>query len=152
MKRILCPTDFSEASAAAERLAVTMARSLGSELVLLHVASETPLWRESVAMAQVRAVFEAQRKWAADTLAARCAGPAGQGVSARWLLKTGVPWQEIVQAAAAEGAEMIVMGTHGRTGLDRLLVGSVTERVVRQAPCPVLTVPPAAARQERRTS
>jgi nucleotide-binding universal stress UspA family protein len=101
------------------------------------VASDTPLWRESVATAQVRAVLEAQRKWAADTLAERC-----RAVSARWVLKVGVPWQEIVRAAAEERADMIVMGTHGRTGLERLLLGSVTERVVRGAPCPVLTVRP----------
>jgi nucleotide-binding universal stress UspA family protein len=142
VKRLLCPTDFSVAAAPAERLAVTMAQALGAELVLLHVASESPLWRESVGTAQVRAVFEAQRKWAAETLAARCEGPGGQGLSARWVLKVGVPWEEIVRAATEEHADMIVMGTHGRTGLDRLLLGSVTERVVRAAPCPVLTVRP----------
>ena len=142
MKRLVCPTDFSDAAAPAERLAVRLARALGAELVLLHVASENPLWRESVGTAQVRAVFEAQRKWAADTLAQRCAAPGVQAVSARWVLKAGVPWQEIVATAAEEHADMIVMGTHGRSGLDRLLLGSVTERVVRAAPCPVLTVRP----------
>jgi nucleotide-binding universal stress UspA family protein len=135
VKRLLCPTDFSDAAAPAERLAVSLARTLGAELVLLHVASDNPLWRESVATtAQVRAVFEAQRKWAADTLAERCQGPGARAVSARWLLKAGVPWQEIVRAASEERADMIVMGTHGRTGLDRLLLGSVTERVVRVRP------------------
>jgi nucleotide-binding universal stress UspA family protein len=142
VKRVLCPTDFSDAAAPAERLAVTMAQALGAELVLLHVASESPLWRESVGTAQVRAVFEAQRKWAADTLAQRCQAPGGQAASARWILKVGVPWQEIVRTAADEHVDMIVMGTHGRTGLDRLFLGSVTERVMRTASCPVLTVRP----------
>jgi len=57
-------------------------------------------------------------------------------------VKVGAPWQEIVRLAADEHADMIVMGTQGRSGLDRLLLGSVAERVVRHAPCPVLTVRP----------
>ena len=142
MKRIVCPTDFSTAAAAAERQAAALAGPLGAEIVLLHVAIESPLWREALGTAQVRAVFEAQRKWAADTLAERAVALGGQGVSARGLVKIGVPWEEIVRVAADERADMIVMGTHGRTGLDRLLLGSVTERVVRRAPCPVLTVRP----------
>jgi nucleotide-binding universal stress UspA family protein len=142
VKRIVCPTDFSDAAAPAERLAAALARSLGAEVVLLHVASESPLWRETLGTAQVRAVFEAQRKWAADALAERAVVLAGEGVGARGLVKVGVAWQEIVRVAADEHADMIVMGTHGRSGLDRLLLGSVTERVVRRAPCPVLTVRP----------
>jgi nucleotide-binding universal stress UspA family protein len=141
MKRILCATDFSDAAAPAETLAVTMARSLGAELVLLHVASENLLWRESLNTAQVKAVFAAQQKWAEDTLTDRCLA-SGQAVKARWVLRTGVPWVEIVGTAVDEHVDMIVMGTHGRTGLDRFLLGSVTERVVRTAPCPVLTVRP----------
>jgi nucleotide-binding universal stress UspA family protein len=141
VKRILCATDFSDAAAPAEKLAVTMAQALGAQLVLLHVASESPLWRESLNTAQVRAVFEAQHKWAADTLADRCLA-GGPTVEAHWVLKTGVPSVEIVATAIDEHADMIVMGTHGRTGLDRLLLGSVAERVVRTAPCPVLTVRP----------
>ncbi|HEU4367758.1 MAG TPA: universal stress protein [Methylomirabilota bacterium] len=142
MKCLVCATDFSEAAAAAERQAGALARVLGAELLLLHVASEAPLWRETLGTPAVRAVFEAQRKWATDTLAERAVALAAQGVSSRSLLKVGVPWEEIVRVAGDEGAEMIVMGTQGRTGLDRLLLGSVAERVVRRAPCPVLTVRP----------
>jgi nucleotide-binding universal stress UspA family protein len=142
VKRLLCPTDFSDAAASAERQAATLARALGAELVLLHVASENPLWRETVGSTQVRAVFEAQRKWAADTLAARITALGAEGVSARSLVKVGVAWEEIVRAASDEHADLIVIGTHGRTGLDRLLLGSVAERVVRRAPCPVLSVRP----------
>jgi nucleotide-binding universal stress UspA family protein len=142
VKRIVCATDFSDSAAPAERLAVTLAGPLGAEVVFVHVASEAPLWRESAATAQVRAVFEAQRKWAADTLAERAGTVSADGVTARWLLRVGGAWQEIVGAATEEHADLIVMGTHGRTGLDRLLLGSVAEHVVRRAPCPVLTVPP----------
>ncbi|MEK7715145.1 MAG: universal stress protein, partial [candidate division NC10 bacterium] len=62
------------------------------------------------------------------------------GIPVRWALEVGVPFEEIVKAAEKEGADMIVMGTHGRSGLNRLLLGSVAERVIRLAPCPVLTV------------
>ena len=62
------------------------------------------------------------------------------GLSTRWVLKTGVPHAEIVGAAAEEHADLIVIGTHGRGGIDRALLGSVTDRVVRLAPCPVVTV------------
>ena len=148
MKRIVCATDFSERAVAAERHAARLARALGAELVLAHVGTEAPLWREGFYTPDVRAVFEAQRKWAADTLGARAETLATQGVAARVVLKVGLPGEEIVRLAAEEQADMIVMGTQGRTGLDRLLLGSVAERVIRRAPCPVLTVPPDASDTE----
>jgi nucleotide-binding universal stress UspA family protein len=142
MKRIVCPTDFSEAAAAAEREAVRLAIAFGAEIVLVHVASEAPLWRESVFTDSLLGVFEAQRKWAQDTLAARAAALAAERVAARGVVRVGGAWSEIVRLATEEHADMIVMGTQGRTGLHRLLLGSVAERVIRQAPCPVLTVRP----------
>jgi nucleotide-binding universal stress UspA family protein len=140
MKRIICPTDFSEPAAAAERQAGRLAVALGAEIVLLHVATEAPLWRETVFSANLLGVFEAQRKWAQDALAQRGVALAAEGVTARSVVKVGAAWREIVRLATEEHADMIVMGTQGRTGLDRLLLGSVAERVVRHAPCPVLTV------------
>ena len=90
----------------------------------------------------LRRVFEAQRKWAADTLAARVVALAAEGIAARSVVKTGAAWEEIVRVAAEEHADMIVMGTQGRSGLERFMLGSVAERVVRRAPCPVLTLRP----------
>jgi nucleotide-binding universal stress UspA family protein len=148
MKRILFPTDFSEAAESAEREAARMAGVQGAELVLLHVTSEAPLWGETLYTAKVRAVFESQRRWAADALAVRVAALAAAGVPARAVVKSGVAWEEIVQTAVDEHADMIVIGTHGRTGLERMFLGSVAERVLRQAPCPVLTIRPGSYRQE----
>ena len=148
MKRIVCPTDFSERAAPAERQAVRLAKALGAELVLAHVGTEAPLWREGFYTPDVRAVFESQRKWAADTLADRVVALAADGVVARAVVRVGLPWEEIVRLATDEHADMIVMGTQGRTGLDRLLLGSVAERVIRRAPCPVLTVRPNTEPQE----
>ena len=148
MKRLVCPTDFSERGAAAERQAVGLARVLGAELVLVHVGTDATLWREGLYTPEVRAVVEGQRKWAADTLAARVAALAAEGVTARAVVRVGLAWKEIVRLAAEEHADMIVMGTQGRAGLERLLLGSVAERVIRQAPCPVLTVGPDADKRE----
>jgi nucleotide-binding universal stress UspA family protein len=142
MKRIVFATDFSERAGAAERQAVDLARSLGAELVLVHVASDAPLWREGIGSPDVRAVFESQRRWAAETLAARARALTAEGLTARSVVRVGPAWDEIVRLAADEKADLVVMGTQGRTGLERLLLGSVAERVIRRAPCPVLTVRP----------
>lgn len=147
MTRILCPTDFSEQAAAAEREAVRLARALGAEIVLAHVGSDAPLWREGRGTPDVRAVFEAQRKWATDALAARATALAAEGVTARSVLKIGEPSTEILRLAADEHADFIVMGTQGRAGLERMLLGSVAERVLRQAPCPVVTVRPSTSQE-----
>ena len=142
MKRIVCATDFSTTSEAAVAEAERLAGQLGAELVLLHVAVEAPLWREGIYTPEVRKVFESQRQWAAATLAARATALAANGVPGRVLVKSGPPWREIIDTARDEAAELIVIGTHGRSGLNRMLLGSVAERVVRQAPCPVVTVGP----------
>jgi len=148
VKRIVYGTDFSGQAAAAERQAIELAKALGAELVLAYVGTDAALWREGVYTPEVRAVVEGQRKWAADALAARAATLAGEGVKARAVVRVGVAWEEIVDLADEEHADMIVMGTQGRTGLERLLLGSVAERVIRQAPCPVLTVRPSIDNQE----
>ena len=148
MKRILCATDFSDAAEAAVEAAQRLGADIGAEVVLLHVTSEAPLWSETIYAPSVRRVFEGQRAWATGALGTTATALAAAGVPARVRVETGVAWEEILRVARDEQADVIVMGTHGRTGLNRLLLGSVTERVVRQAPCPVLTVRPADARRK----
>jgi nucleotide-binding universal stress UspA family protein len=139
--KILHPTDFSECAAHAQATAVDLARKLDAEIVLLQVLVETPLYGETILnMPKVQSVYDAQRKWAEATLEARIGDLRQRGMKASWRVQVGVPFQEIVRIAKEERADMIVMGTHGRTGLNRALLGSVAERVVRLAPCPVLTV------------
>ncbi|HSE94887.1 MAG TPA: universal stress protein [Methylomirabilota bacterium] len=138
---LLCPTDFSECADAAQAVAARLARRLQADLVLLHVAVEAPLYHEGWAStAEVRRVFEIQRQWAKDTLDDRATEIHGTGVTARGAVVDGVAHEAIVAEAERLGAEMIVMGTHGRGGLARFLLGSVADRVIRLAPCPVLTV------------
>ncbi len=139
--KILHPTDFSDCAAEAQEEASRLARVLGAELVLLHVSVEAPLYAEGlIGVKDVRKVYEAQRKWAEETLEARAAALRDTGVTSRALVRVGVPAEEIAKVAGEEGVDMIVMGTHGRGGLSRFFLGSVADRVIRAARCPVLTV------------
>ncbi|MGH7751972.1 MAG: universal stress protein [Gemmatimonadales bacterium] len=137
--RIVVPTDFSTCSEEAWRVARSVAATSRGELVLTHVLTEAPLYRESV-MTQVRPVYEGARKWAEGALEDWVAKARAEGLNARATLRTGVAYQQVVALATDERADLIVIGTHGRGGIDRALLGSVADRVVRLAPCPVLTV------------
>lgn len=141
--KIMCATDFSEAGLAAENQALSLSCALGAELVYVHVNQEAPLWGDSpLGMADLARVYEAERQWASKTLEERVSVAQARGLGSRWMLRSGVAHVEIVAACEADRPDMLVIGTHGRSGLDRLLMGSVAERVVRTAPCPVLTVRP----------
>ena len=149
--RIVCATDFSDTAEAAWDLAIELARTHQAELVLVHVFSEMPVYPE-VAVASIQSVWQEQRQWAEEQLAGRVEAAAEHGLPARSLLRTGSAPEEIVQAAGDESADLVVVGTHGRTGINRLVIGSVAERVVRVAPCPVLTVKPRPAPQSARAA
>lgn len=148
--KLLHPTDFSECAAHAQAAAIDLARTLGAEIVLLQVLVETPLYGENVLnMPKVQSVYDAQRKWAEETLEARVADLRQRGMKASYRVQAGVPFEEIVRIAEEERADMIVMWTHGRGGLNRVLLGSIAERVIRLAPCPVLTVRQAKSEAQR---
>jgi nucleotide-binding universal stress UspA family protein len=139
--KIVHPTDFSECATQAEAVAADLARQLDGELVLVQVLVEAPLYSEGfISRRQVQTVFDAQRKWTEQTLEARAEQLRQSGIKTSWRVQTGAPFEEIVRTAEEERAGMIVMGTHGRGGLNHMLLGSVAERVIRLAPCPVLTV------------
>jgi nucleotide-binding universal stress UspA family protein len=139
--RIIVPTDFSSCAEEAWRIAQRLAGMSGAELVLTHVLTEAPLFREGpFIMPKVREVFEAARSFGETALEEWVAKARAEGLSARAALRTGVAYAEIVALAVDERADLVVIGTHGRGGIDRALLGSVADRVVRLAPCPVLTV------------
>ena len=139
--RIVVPTDFSDCSQEAWAMAKRVAAAPGSELVLTHVLTEVPLYAEGILNVEnARKVREGARKWAEAALEDWVGKARGEGLSARSALRTGVPHQEIVALAQDERADLIVIGTHGRGGINRALLGSVADRMVRLAPCPVLTV------------
>jgi nucleotide-binding universal stress UspA family protein len=139
-QRILCPTDFSPPARAALGVAADLARASAGKLILLHVwqdAGAYALLPEGAIVLQSLAVeipAEAERQLAEWKRSAEQLG--APSVVTR--LVEGPAWARIVEAVAPEGADLIVMGTHGRTGLKHALIGSVAEKVVRHASCPVL--------------
>ena len=152
-KRILCATDFSDTAEAAWDLACELARLHRAELLLAHVFVELPLYSMAeVPGPAVAQVWEEQRAWVQRALDERVAAAGTTGLDVRSVLKTGSPATANTDTAAEEGSDLIVIGTHGRTGLNRLVIGSVAERVVRSAPCPVLTVKPRTSAREARAA
>jgi nucleotide-binding universal stress UspA family protein len=128
--RIIHATDFSREAEVAEAEAVRLTRALGAELILLHVASETPLYGgTALGMKCVKDVYEAQAQWAEEKLAARARLLATRGVPTGWHRRVGVPHEEIAKTARDEKAACIVVGTRGRGGLERFMLGTVADRV-----------------------
>jgi len=139
-KKILFPTDFSHLSDAALQHATTLARETGATLLILHV-EEAPIVYGGGEM--YYGIPDPDRNEMQRMLAEL--RPTDPNVQFEHRLVLGDPAGEIVKVATDEHVDMIVMGTHGRTGLGRMIMGSVAEAVVRRAPCPVLTFKAGAA-------
>lgn len=139
--RILVPVDFSDTAKKALQYAVPFGAAFDAEVVLLHVMQPytipvelgylPPEWVESQ-KEFVKSAREELDKLCAQEVAARA--------RSQVQVREGAPWQEIITAARELRADLIILATHGRTGLQHVLLGSVAERVVRHAPCPVLVV------------
>jgi nucleotide-binding universal stress UspA family protein len=139
--RILVPTDFSPSAEAAWDLAQRLAISTGAELVLLHVLVQAPLYSESpFSGPRLREVYESAREWATKKLEQWADEARAAGLVVRVEARAGVPYQDILTMARSAGIDVIVLGTRGRGGVERALLGSVADRVIRLAPCPVLSV------------
>ncbi len=139
--RIVVPTDFSDCSRAAWTEAQRLARAFGSELILVHVLVEpAPFSGAPFGLGVGREFYDAIRRWADGELQRWIEPAKAAGLAARGEMRTGVAHREIVDLATDERADLIVIGTHGRGGVDRALLGSVADRVLRVAPCPVLAV------------
>ncbi len=138
IQRILFVTDFSEPARNAQRYAIALAEQFAAELYAFHTVSDEVLVPAPELAAQwLRDEIERARKQlAADLGTARVAKPA------RLEVRQGNAVQEIIRYATEHDIDLIVIGTHGRTGLSRMLLGSIAEKVVRMATCPVLTVHP----------
>jgi nucleotide-binding universal stress UspA family protein len=145
IERILCPSDFSETSSAALDMAIELARRFDAVVTLFHT-HQVPSYVFPDGMLPVtpQVLQDLERSIVAELtrLASRCEAA---GVAVRIAHRIGVPYSEIIRYADETQADLIVMGTHGRTGLRHALLGSTAEKVVRRAPCPVLTVGPGAA-------
>ena len=142
MQRILHPSDFSRASGAAFAKALELARANRAELWLVHVLGPiVPMVGDGYVSPQLFEQLEASaRSQAEKELGALVAKAKKAGVTAKTMLLDGVAHEQIVRAARSKRADLIVIGTHGRTGVAKLFLGSVAGRVVSVAHCPVMTV------------
>lgn len=139
-KTILVPTDFGSSSDHALTYAVELAKALSAEVVVLHTYELPIVGFPDGALVATPEMATRMGEAAASGMKTALATHASGGVPIRSVIRQGVPWQTIVDYAQEIGAGMIVMGTHGRRGLPRALLGSVAEKVVRTATCPVLSV------------
>jgi nucleotide-binding universal stress UspA family protein len=137
-QKILVPTDFSDSARKALRYAISLSGQTGSEIVLLHVVEPVPPPAEMIVAESV--LWNNQLQEEATRQLARWKKDLGRKIRNQTVVRAGSAYREIVEAADELGADLIVLGTHGRTGLAHLLMGSTAERVVRHARCPVLVV------------
>jgi len=152
LERILVPVDFSPTSRDALVLAGSLARRAGGQLTLLHVGatptySMTQAWSPSMHM-PIHELQERMKRESKALVERWLQSDVPPGVDARTVLREGFPPEQIV--AEAQDHDLVVIGTHGRTGADRVVLGSVAERVVRHCPVPVLATPGAAREPGRR--
>jgi nucleotide-binding universal stress UspA family protein len=142
VSKILVPTDFSETSEAAYTIAIELAQRFSAEILLLHVHHVPAyMFPDGVAPLSPDLFDEVERSLAAEL--ERQAGRArAAGCTVKTRSRLGVAHAEILREAEESHIDLVVMGTHGRTGLPHVLLGSVAEKVLRRAPCPVLTVGP----------
>ena len=142
--RILVATDGSQGSATAEAYACALAQSWGALLTVMSVLEFPPGMDPDYAVN--RLYLDELMNKATARLADVKSRAAGRGLAVHTHIVTGIPSEEVVSYARAEETELIVVGTRGKTGLEHVLLGSTAERIVRMAPCPVLTVPTAGPR------
>lgn len=140
--RILVPIDFSESSKDALNYAVQFAKRFGAELILVHIVEPT-VYPADFSFAQVGFpnIDEELRNESAEKLS-KLVAQIMEDVPARSVVRTGKAFLEIIGVAKEEAVDLIIMATHGHTGVEHILFGSTAEKVVRKAPCPVLTVRP----------
>lgn len=141
IKTVLFPTDFSNGARAAMDYALSLAKDYNARLILLYVIQDISIaeWYIPSSISATDLVEDMQKsagkemeKWGAEA--------SSKVKDVEKMVVRGVPFVEIIRTAKEKKADMIVIGTHGRTGIDHMLFGSTAEKVVRKSPCPVLTV------------
>jgi nucleotide-binding universal stress UspA family protein len=147
IRRILCPTDFSDGSRHALDYARVIAQWCGATITLFHARAVPPViaYPTGVPLMPSELNTRDDRSEILAAMSQFAATEAGRDVRVEFQIAEGHAVAEILAAAATAGSDLIVMGTHGRSGFDRFVLGSVTEKVLRKATCPVLTVPPRVA-------
>jgi len=141
IKKVLVPIDFSDYSKSSLRYAVNFAKQFNAEIYLIYVV-EPVIYPPDFSMGQiaipsVNAEWDERAKVELDNLAKT---EIPEGVNVKTILKSGKPFLEIIDTASEENIDLIIIATHGHSGVEHILFGSTAEKVVRKAPCPVLTL------------
>ena len=141
IKTILFPTDFSNGARAAMDSALSLAKDYNAKLILLYVIQDISIAEWYIPSSISAADFTEEMKTSAGKEMEKWAAEAKARVKdVEQMVVHGVPFVEIIRTAKEKNADLVVIGTHGRTGIDHMLFGSTAEKVVRKSPCPVLTV------------
>jgi universal stress protein A len=138
IQHILVPTDFSEYADYALDYAIELAQKLQARFTLLHVLYLSPLTVGEVPPSVFNQILQDMENWAQQQMQETLKRVKQTGIQIDSVILEGTPFQMIIETAESKDVDLIVMGTHGRTGLTHVLIGSVAEKVVRLAPCPVL--------------
>ena len=139
--KIIAPTDLSDLSCLGLRYALELAREQSAEIIVAHVIPIGEDWLSTREESTPTRNLMAKERAALDQFLQMKFAEFINLVELRQRVEVGAPHANIAELAEREGADLIVMSTHGRTGLDHMLMGSVTEKVVARAPCPVLSIP-----------
>jgi universal stress protein A len=143
IRRILAPTDFSELSKQGLQSALELAQAFGAKLLLLHVVEPPPYPVEGIVPSHLGAtLLDDLERQASSELDQMLPEAQLSKVDVARRVVVGIPARKIVEVAGEEQTDLIIMTTHGRTGFGHLVMGSVAEKIVRTAPCPVLTIRP----------
>jgi len=140
IKSIIVPIDFSEYSKSALKYAIDFAKQFNAKMYLIYVV-EPVIYPADFSMGQVAipsADIDIQSRASEELI--NLAKTIGSGINVETIIKTGKPFVEIIDTAKEKDVDLIIMSTHGHTGVEHLLFGSTAEKVVRKAPCPVLTL------------
>ncbi|HSF30254.1 MAG TPA: universal stress protein [Candidatus Tectomicrobia bacterium] len=142
-RHILAPTDFSEYSEKAVASALELAKKFGAKLSILHVIELPPYPIEGYVPPSLSTTFlDDLERQATQDLAQLVPDAEAGNVEVVRMVAVGTPYRKIIETAESEHVDLIVMATAGRTGFSHLVMGSIAERVVRAASCPVLTIRP----------
>ena len=141
IKKVLVPIDFSDYSKAALRYAINFAKMFKAEMILVYVV-EPVIYPPDFSMGQI-AIPSVNTEWdtkAKEELDKLAKNEIPDSIKVTNLIKTGKPFLEVIDTATELDADIIIIATHGHTGVEHILFGSTAEKVVRKAPCPVLTL------------
>jgi len=141
IKKILVPIDFSDYSKNALKYATNFSRQFNAEIILVYVV-EPVIYPPDFSMGQI-ALPSVNIEWdtkAREELDKLANSEIAENINVKTVLRTGKPFLEIIETASEENVDLIIIATHGHSGVEHILFGSTAEKVVRKAPCPVLTL------------